>query len=411
MVEEIKQHDCVIFGRTGTAYQTHPQALICTEEISTRVVSYILNQSMDVSAGSKSFRRSAAQYIVDYCQVDNSIGTDAEWPILLQQAGFKLEYIQVDGLDWESADQFKLQAANRNEQAQAALNYDADPMHWSRRIDIANTIIQSAFDAAQRDTVIDREKFPRSADYDFSAVFDVEDYMYFYSEALTDERTDHEVNALVSLLELDQPKKILDLACGFGRHANRLARLGHKMTGVDITPGFVELARKDAIQNGVEVDYQIGDMRSIAYNNEFDCIMLLFTAFGYFNDEENLEVLVKVKNGLCPGGLFLFDVPNRDNFLKRMQPYHIVEKDGNMMIDQIAFDSLRGRSYNRRVVFRDGIRKDKPFSIRLYNPNEIQSLITQAGLDLMQMYGGWERKELTSESNRMVIIARKPDGT
>ena len=75
---------------------------------------------MDVSAGSKSFSRSAAQYLVDHARPDNSIGTDAEWPILLKQAGFGLEYIQVDGLDWESADQFQSQAATVDEQKQAA---------------------------------------------------------------------------------------------------------------------------------------------------------------------------------------------------------------------------------------------------------------------------------------------------
>ena len=86
--------------------------------------------------------------------------------------------------------------------------------------------------------------------------------MYFYGEQLTDERTEREVSALVSLLELDSPKKILDLACGFGRHTNRLAALGHTMTGIDLTPGFLDIARLDAFQRKVEVQYQQGDMRT-----------------------------------------------------------------------------------------------------------------------------------------------------
>ena len=49
--------------------------------------------------------------------------------------------------------------------------------------------------------------------------------MYFYGDMLTDERTEAEVGALVRMLELDTPKKILDLACGYGRHTNRLAAL------------------------------------------------------------------------------------------------------------------------------------------------------------------------------------------
>ncbi|OGO30665.1 MAG: methyltransferase type 11 [Chloroflexi bacterium RBG_16_54_11] len=239
-------------------------------------------------------------------------------------------------------------------------------------------------------------------------VFEVDDYLYFYSELLTDERTDIEVSALVSLLGLDNPKRILDLACGFGRHTNRLAALGHHMTGVDITPGFLEIARRDAIDKGVDVDYRQADMRSITFQAEFDCVLMLFTAFGYFSDEENLNVLINAGKALLPGGLLVFDAPNRDTFLKTLVPAYVVEKEGNVMIDRMSFDSLSGRSYNRRVVFRDGVRKDKPFSIRLYNPSEIQSLLAQAGLALEHIYGNWDAQELTSDSRRLVVIARKP---
>jgi len=249
---------------------------------------------------------------------------------------------------------------------------------------------------------------PQQDEFDFEAVFDVDDYLYFYHESLTDERTETEVNALVSLLELDTPKKILDLACGFGRHTNRLAALGHSMTGIDITPGFLEIARRDATLRHVDVQYRQGDMRSITFRDEFDCVMLLFTAFGYFSDEQNLQVLINAGRALKPGGLLIFDSPNRDAFLKDMRPYSVLEKEGNLMIDRISFDSLLGRIYNKRIVFRDGVRKDKPFFTRIYNPNELKHLISQAGMDLFHLYGGWDATEFTSASHRIVVIARKP---
>jgi leucyl-tRNA synthetase len=249
----------------------------------------------------------------------------------------------------------------------------------------------------------------QSEEFDFKAVFEVDDYLYFYGEALTDERTEKEVCALVSLLGLDTPKNILDLACGFGRHTNRLATLGHAMTGVDITPGFLDIARLDAYYRKVEVQYLQGDMRSLPFEDEFDCVMLLFTAFGYFNDEENLMVMVNASKALRPGGLVIFDTPNRDAFLKGMQPFSVMEKEGNLMIDRMSFDSLQGRIYNKRIVFRDGVRKDKPYFTRLYNLQEIKKLLTQAGLGLQYLYGGWDASEFSSGSRRMVVIARKPE--
>ena len=405
---EIERFDAIIFGRTQAALLSHPQALISTEMISNQVVSYLLQAEMDVSAGSKSFSRTAAQYLVEHSRTDHSIGSDAEWPILLKKAGFRLQYIPVDGLDWESADQYQSQAADHDVQSNAARVYDTDPVHWSHRVEIAAEIIQTALEVSRR--VLPKEDLVgvKPVEFDYEAVFDVDDYLYFYSQALTDERTEAEVSALVKLLELDQPRKILDLACGFGRHTNRLAALGHHMTGVDITPGFLEIARKDAAQKSLDVRYLQGDMRSINFDSEFDCVLLLFTAFGYFSDEQNLQVLINMCNALSPGGLLLFDVQNRDTFLKGMRPFFVVEKEGNMMIDRMSFDSLQGRFYNHRVVYRDGIRKDKPHFIRLYNPNEIQSLITQAGLELHHLYGGWDAQELTADANRMVVIARKP---
>ncbi|HSB67602.1 MAG TPA: hypothetical protein VLD65_13575, partial [Anaerolineales bacterium] len=231
IVELIPEADCSIFGRTEAATRTHPQALITTEMLSNRVVSHFLDTEMDVSAGSKAFCRAAAQYLVAHGSSDNSIGTDAEWPILLKKAGFHLQYILVDGLDYESADQFMLRAATGAEQREAAALYDKDATHWSARVAIADQIIKSALEVSQMIYPTVTSGKSSTEEFDFAAVFDVDDYLYFYGEMLTDERTDTEVRALVGMLELDNPKRILDLACGFGRHSNRLAALGHTITG------------------------------------------------------------------------------------------------------------------------------------------------------------------------------------
>ena len=244
-------------------------------------------------------------------------------------------------------------------------------------------------------------------EFDFTAVFNVDDYLYFYSEGLTEERTAAEVAALVNYLELTQPMQILDLACGFGRHANRLAALGHQLTGVDITPGFLEIARCSALQQGLEVAYLEGDMRCLDFVEAFDRVMILFTAFGYFSDDENLLVLKQAARALRPGGKLVFDIQNRDTFLKGFLPAYVTEKEGNLMIDRCSFDTSTGRMYNRRIVIRDGVRKDKPFFVRLYNPTEITGLLTGAGLQVDHIYAGWDGQPLSADSKRLIIIAKK----
>ena len=208
-------------------------------------------------------------------------------------------------------------------------------------------------------------------------------------------------------LELDKSLKILDLACGHGRHANRLAKLGHKVMGVDITQGFLENAKNDAKKNGVWVKYIQKDMREISFEEEFDRVVLLFGSLGYFEDSENLKVVKNVVSALKQGGLFCFDILNWDVFLKNLLPYIVVEKGNDLMVDRITFDSVTGQVYNRRIVLRNGKRKDKPFFVRLYNPTEIRNLLNRAGLEIYRMYGDWEASPFTSDSRRMIIIAKK----
>lgn len=150
VVAAIQQHDCLIIGRTEAAYATHPQALIQSERISNLVTSHLLGAPVDVSAGSKGFRRAAVEFLMANCTPGCALGADAEWPVLLQRAGFAIEYVAVDGLDWESADRYQERAAGPEAQRRAVAAYDADPQHWARRVAIALEIVQSGLEASSR---------------------------------------------------------------------------------------------------------------------------------------------------------------------------------------------------------------------------------------------------------------------
>ncbi len=251
------------------------------------------------------------------------------------------------------------------------------------------------------------KRSPDKPIFDFEAVFEPKDYLYFYGDGLTEERTNREIEFLVKELELTKTMKILDLACGHGRHANRLAELGFDVTGVDINHGFLRIAKKGAKQKGVKPQFIKQDMRKISFKEEFDRVILLFTSFGYFEDEENFRVLKNVARALKPGGLFCFDTFNRDAFLKNFLPYIVVEKGKDLMIDRISFDGTTGRVYNKRIIIRNGKRKDAPFFVRLYNPTEIMDLLNKAGLTIHKIYADWESKPFTTDSRRMIIIAKK----
>ena len=91
-------------------------------------------------------------------------------------------------------------------------------------------------------------------EFNFEETFNSEEYLYFYRDFLTPERLKQEIDFLIKYAELSQPLEILDLACGHGRHSNVLAQHGHKVTGIDITDGFLEIAKEEASKLGVNVE-------------------------------------------------------------------------------------------------------------------------------------------------------------
>ena len=149
-------------------------------------------------------------------------------------------------------------------------------------------------------------------------------------------------------------------------------------------------------------------MRRLDFAQRFDRVLILFTTFGYFDDDGNMQVVENVARALRPGGLLGFDIPNRDLTLNVLPPCAVVEKEDNLMINRNSFDTVTGRWHNRRIVIRDGVRKDKPFSIRLYNPAEIRSLVSGAGLQVRAIYGDWDAQPLSTDSRGMVVITEKP---
>jgi len=242
-----------------------------------------------------------------------------------------------------------------------------------------------------------------------------EDYIRFHLRGgeWLDERTIPQCDFVVSALELQPGARVLDLCCGQGRHAVELAKRGFCVTGCDLSEYLLGLARERATEAGVDVEFVHGDMRELPWENTFDAVVLLFTAFGYLEtDEEDERALQAIRAALRPGGLLLADHHNRERTSSWLGNGRKDwwEGDGHIVLDQEEWDVLRSRiTMTRTIIPPDGARRQTGFVLRMYSHSEWMGMFRRAGLEWARSYGGYDGSDYGHDSRGLIIVARKPE--
>lgn len=237
-------------------------------------------------------------------------------------------------------------------------------------------------------------------------------YLRISETILTPDRTAREVAGIVTLLDLRPPARILDLCCGQGRHAVPLVRAGYRVTGLDHSTYLLGQARQAATRAGVEVQWVRGDMRWLPCRGRFDACVNLFTAFGYFDEEaENQLVLEQVCSVLKPGGLFLLDVSNRDYNLLHLWPNYWRRHGEATLLEETTFDPITSRFTMTFTRAQGTDWQSLTQSVRHYTVPELKGMLERAGLSPVAIYGDFDGSEFELYSKRMIIVAQKPESS
>ena len=235
-----------------------------------------------------------------------------------------------------------------------------------------------------------------------------DDYLRLYQ--FPPERTAPEVDFLVQELTKRIPPAglVLDLACGQGRHAIPLAQLGFRVIGLDFQQNLLHVAARAAGEQQVTLPLVRGDMRRLPFADAFDAVLNLFSAFGYFSDEENAHVLDEVARSLRPRGWFMLDVANRDALLRNAQPCSWKRlPDGTLVVSEWRWDVPTGRYTHRQLLIGEGGQRSYTHSVRVYACTELAAMLRGAGFVVDAMHGGFRGEALTMDAPRLVIIARR----
>jgi SAM-dependent methyltransferase len=233
------------------------------------------------------------------------------------------------------------------------------------------------------------------------------------------EHTREEVDFVVRALGLRGNERILDLACGFGRHSLELARRGFRVVGVDFTEEYVQDARASARAESLGVEFLLGDVREVAYREEFDVVLNMADgAIGYFEtEEENLRLFDAIAAALRPGGKHLLGVCSADHARKHFPRRHWEAGSRRLSLADFRWNEKDSRMIYRGHLFKygevlppipDAFPEDESRGTRLYGEKELEGVLGARGLEVMNAFGGYDVGIPASPDQLMlVVISRK----
>lgn len=236
----------------------------------------------------------------------------------------------------------------------------------------------------------------------FASWFDTNYYHILYKNR-DDSEASYFIENLFHKLKLSN-ETVLDLACGKGRHSIFLNSLGLNVLGVDLSENSISLA---STSSKVNLDFKVHDMREVIEDKTFDVVFNLFTSFGYFdNDEDNQAVLKSVHQMLHPNGRLVID------FMNAHKVVNSLVKTETKTIDGIQFDIKR--NYDGKFITKDilVIDQDKNFDyqekVRAFLKEDFIDLLHQNGFIINEVFGDFSLNNFDQNtSDRLIIVASK----
>ena len=196
--------------------------------------------------------------------------------------------------------------------------------------------------------------------------------------------------------------RVLDLACGPGRHSDLFRNSAADVVGLDLSMPLLESARGTY---SPPLPLVRGDMRGLPFANScFELVVNLFTSFGYFEtDEENELVLREIVRVLRRRGRFVIDYLNASLVRDTLAEHEEQTLGGRrVVIDRRISD-------DGRFVFKemDLIDEDRRFveRVRLFSPSELEHLLIKAGLSVQERFGSYDGGHLTADSSRVILFS------
>jgi SAM-dependent methyltransferase len=208
------------------------------------------------------------------------------------------------------------------------------------------------------------------------------------------DRTEAEVDRAMAMLRPQGTERVLDLACGIGRHSLELRRRGFSVVGIDISADLLELAAREAEAQSLEIEFVQADLRELDMRDEFDLVLSLNDgAVGYFEtDEENRRTFEVVSQALRPGGGHLMQLPNVLHAEANLPQKSWIVGESTLELSDHHWNAQDRYIEGSTVPIRFGEVFERyepiPFRQRLYTVEELVEIYASVGMQLTNTFAG-----------------------
>jgi len=213
-------------------------------------------------------------------------------------------------------------------------------------------------------------------------------------------------------MSLSAGAQVLDVGCGYGRHAMELAARGFHVVGLDLSTPLLVRGGEEAQRRGLEINFVRGDMRELDFDAQFDGAYCMFSTFGYFDDETNKKTVSNIARALKPGGRVMIEILNRDYVIADLPTRVWWEGEGCVVLEEVELNYFSSRiQVNRSVVFDDGRQLEQEISVRAYSLHEVGKLMHAAGFRVLEVSGGYHTRGrfFGNQSRHIIVLAERKD--
>ncbi len=212
------------------------------------------------------------------------------------------------------------------------------------------------------------------------------------------------IEKIAGSVHIPQNAKILDAACGKGRHSLTLAHLGFKVTGIDLSKNSIEYAKQFESER---LHFAVHDIRETYHTNQFDFVFNLFSSFGYFENElEDLKVIKAFSETLKHHGTLVLDYINCEWAVKNIKSKEIVQRNETQFHIQKKLE--KGFIVKDVDFLTNGENYHYQERLKVISLNRFEEMLAISGFTLLQTFGDYAlNKFKPTDSERLILIARK----